>query len=86
MYQDSCGILSKKTVRGNCLSRSLGTLHNMSKRVPTRANFHACNAVTVILPLINDQVTLFATKALLTLAYLIDETNNELVMANKGMV
>ncbi|KAK3746529.1 hypothetical protein QZH41_007372 [Actinostola sp. cb2023] len=35
---------------------------------------------------LDQSVTLFATKALLTLAYLIDETNNELVMANKEQI
>jgi hypothetical protein len=86
LVKDSSGTLKKKTIRGSILSRSLGILHNLSKRVPTRTNFQACNAVRVALPLIDDKVTLYATKGLLLLAYLIDEGNNNLIMANKGPI
>ena len=66
------------------LSRALGTLHNLSKRGPTRHTFVACEAVAVLIPLLKAEVTLYATKTLLILAYLIDEKNNHLIMADEG--
>ena len=76
--------LSRFTVRGKVLSRTLGTLHNLSKRVPTRRNFAACQAVKVLVPLLKAEVALFSAKSLLILAYLIDEENNHLIMADEG--
>ena len=68
------------------LSRSLGTLHNFSKRVPTRANFASAQAVnSLLLPLLKAEITFYSAKSLLILAYLIDEQNNHLIMADKGM-
>ncbi|KAJ7380757.1 hypothetical protein OS493_007135 [Desmophyllum pertusum] len=78
--------LSDFTVRGKMLSRSLGTLHNLSKRVPTRTNFAACQAVTVLVPLLKAEVALYSAKSLLILAYLIDEENNHLIMADEGPI
>ena len=76
--------LSRFTVRGKVLSRTLGTLHNLSKRVPTRRNFAACRALNVLVPLLKEEVALFSAKSLLILAYLIDEGNNHLIMADEG--
>ena len=76
--------LSRFTVRGKVLSRTLGTLHNLSKRVPTRRNFADCQAVNVLVPLLKAEVALFSAKSLLILAYLIDEGNNHLIMADEG--
>ncbi|KAL9979635.1 hypothetical protein ACROYT_G017320 [Oculina patagonica] len=78
--------LSGYTVRGRMLSRTLGTLHNLSKRVPTRSNFAACQAVSVLIPLLKAEVVLFSAKGLLILAYLIDEENNHLIMADEGPI
>ena len=61
----------------------MGILHN-SKRVPTRKNFAACQAVNVLIPLLKAEVILYAVKSLLVLAYLIDEENNHLIMADEG--
>ena len=76
--------LSRFTVRGKILSRTLGILHNLSKRVPTRRNFVACQAVNVLVPLLKAEVALYSAKTLLILAYLIDEENNHLIMADEG--
>ena len=76
--------LSRFTVRGKTLSRTLGTLHNLSKRVPTRRSFATCQAVKVLVPLLKAEVALFGAKSLLILAYLIDEENNHLIMADEG--
>ncbi|XP_058953289.2 myosin-7 [Pocillopora verrucosa] len=76
--------LKKFTVRGKMLSRSLGTLHNFSKRVPTRANFASAQAVnSLLLPLLKAEITFYSAKSLLILAYLIDEQNNHLIMADE---
>ena len=66
------------------LNRYIGTLHNLSKHVPCRIHFTNCHAVEVLVPFLKAEVTLYATKALLTLAYLLDEENNELIMSDKG--
>ena len=71
-------------MRGKMLSRTMGILHNLSKRVPTRKNFAACQAVNVLIPLLKAEVILYAAKSLLVLAYLIDEENNHLIMADEG--
>ena len=78
--------LSKYTSRGKMLSRTLGNLHNLSKRVPIRTNFAACQAVNVLVPLLKAEVALFSAKSLLVLACLIDEENNHLIMADEGKV
>ena len=66
------------------LNRTLGNLHNLSKRVPTRTNFAACQALDVLIPLLKAEVALFGAKSLLVLACLIDEDNNHLIMADEG--
>ena len=66
------------------LSRTLGNLHNLSKRVPIRTNFAACQAVNVLVPLLKAEVAFFSAKGLLVLACLIDEDNNHLIMADEG--
>ena len=68
------------------LSRTLGNLHNLSKRVSTRANFAACDAVSVLIPLLKSEVALFSAKSLLVLGCLIDEDNNYLIMADEGKI
>lgn len=77
--------LSQFTVRGKMLSRVLGILHNFSKRVPTRRSFADCQALDVLIPLLKAEVILYSTKSLLILAYLTDEENNHLIMADKGI-
>ena len=68
------------------LSRVLGILHNLSKRVPTRRSYAACQAIDVLIPLLKAEVTLFSAKSLLVLAYLTDEENNHLIMADEGNI
>ncbi|XP_020626470.1 uncharacterized protein LOC110063812 isoform X2 [Orbicella faveolata] len=75
--------LSKYTSRGKMLSRTLGNLHNLSKRVPIRTNFAASEAVNVLVPLLKAEVAFFSAKSLLVLACLIDEENNHLIMADE---
>ena len=67
------------------LNRTLGVLHNLSKRVPTRMNFAACQALDILIPLLRAEVALFGAKGLLVLACLIDEDNNHLIMADEGI-
>ena len=68
------------------LSRALGILHNLSKRVPARRSFANCQAIDVLIPLLKAEVTLFSAKSLLVLAYLTDEENNHLIMADEGNI
>ena len=77
--------LTEFTVRGKMLSRSLGILHNFSRREATRTNFAACQAVnTILIPLFKTEITFYNAKSLLVLANLIDEENNHLIMADEG--
>ena len=68
------------------LSRALGILHNLSRRVPTRRSFAACQAIDVLIPLLKAEVTPFSAKSLLVLAHLTDEENNHLIMADEGNI
>lgn len=56
----------------------------MSKRVPTRRSFAACQALDVLIPLLKAEVIIYAAKSLLILAYLTDEENNHVIMADEG--
>ncbi|KAL9979651.1 hypothetical protein ACROYT_G017341 [Oculina patagonica] len=80
--------LTKFTVRGKMLSRSLGILHNMSRREATRESFAACQAVnTILIPIFKfSEITFYSVKSLLVLANLIDEENNHLIMADEGPI
>ena len=66
------------------LSTVLAILHNVSKRVPTRSSFAACQALDVLIPLLKAEVIVYAAKSLLILAYLTDEENNHVIMADEG--
>ena len=44
----------------------------------------ACQAVNVLVPLLKEEVAHYSAKTLLILAYLIDEENNHLIMADEG--
>ena len=63
----------------------MGILHNLAKRVPNRTLFTSCSAIDILLPLLKAEVTLYATKSLFCLAYLIDESNNHLIMTDAGI-
>ena len=76
--------LSKYTMRGRILSTTISILHNLSKRVPTRRSFAACQAINVLIPLLKAEVMIYSAKSLLVLAYLTDEENNQLIMADEG--
>ncbi|XP_078366964.1 uncharacterized protein LOC144650989 isoform X1 [Oculina patagonica] len=80
--------LTKFTVRGLMLSRSLAILHDMSKREETRESFAACQAVnTILIPIFKvSEITFYSAKSLLVLANLIDEENNHLIMADEGPI
>jgi len=66
------------------LSLAMGILHNLSKRVPTRKSFADCQAINVLIPLLKAEVMIYSAKSLLVLAYLTDEDNNHLIMADEG--
>ncbi|XP_078363775.1 uncharacterized protein LOC144647991 [Oculina patagonica] len=75
--------LTKKTPRGKIFSRLIGTMHNLSRRVQCRKHFRACKTtMQVLVPITKDKVANFASKALLTVAYIVDEENNKVIMAN----
>ncbi|EDO45030.1 predicted protein [Nematostella vectensis] len=75
--------LKCKTQRGKILNTAMGTMHNLSRRIPCRQYFKKADTVKVLLPMLNDEVSQFAAKALLILAYLTDESNNSLIMASE---
>ncbi|KAL9979087.1 hypothetical protein ACROYT_G016691 [Oculina patagonica] len=75
--------LTQKTIRGRILSRFISTMYNLSRPVQCRKHFHACKTtMQVLVPLAKDKVAYFSSDALLTLAYIVDEENNKVIMAN----
>lgn len=75
-------VISKFTSRGRTLSRLLGALVNLAKQVSNRAFFKDSKGVEHLLPFLKSKVTAYYLKALFCLAYLIEESNNELIMAD----
>lgn len=68
------------------MTNIMAVLNNLSKRVPVRATFNSCDAVGKLLPLIKDnKVPEYSARGLLILAYVIDESNNEIIVANEGI-
>ncbi|KAL9979082.1 hypothetical protein ACROYT_G016684 [Oculina patagonica] len=75
--------LTQKTVRGRILSRLISTMYNLTRRVQCRKHFTACKTtMQVLVPLTKDKVAHFSSEALLTLAYIVDEESNKVIMAN----
>ncbi|XP_048584283.1 uncharacterized protein LOC5504951 [Nematostella vectensis] len=72
----------KYTVRGKILSRALGVMHNLSKRTECRQTVIDNNGLKALVPYLSDDVPVYSAKALLALAYLIDENNNNVIMAS----
>ena len=78
-------MLKDFTERGKFLSRVIGVLHNLAKRPDNKKHFK-CAVIPVLLPLVKVQVTYYALSVLLTVAYLVNEENNDLIMANEGLL
>lgn len=62
----------------------LGLLVNLAKQVTNRTHFIDSNGVQYLLPFLKSQVTAYYLKSLFCLAYLIEEDNNETIMADAG--
>ncbi|XP_032238030.2 uncharacterized protein LOC5512767 isoform X2 [Nematostella vectensis] len=69
--------------RGEILSHVLGALHNLSRRPAVKRFFEESNGVKHLLLFMKCGVTYFVMNALLCLAYLVDERNNDLIMADE---
>lgn len=74
--------ISKWTARGRTLSRLLGSLVNMAIQVSNRIVFLDSNGIQHLLPFLQSPVTAFYIKSLFCLAYLVEEENNGVVMAD----
>ena len=59
-------------------------LHNVSKRPKCKPYFIECHAVETLAAFLNVKPTVFSIHGLLTLAYLIDEKNNEMIMSDES--
>lgn len=60
-------------------------MYNLTRRVQCRKHFTACKTtMQVLVPLTKDKVAHFSSEALLTLAYIVDEESNKVIMANAG--
>ena len=59
-------------------------LLNIGKYMCFHHKFEELDAVKKILPFLKSQLRLFAMKALLVLAHLIEESNNHLIMSDEG--
>ena len=62
----------------------MGILYNVSRRRACRIHFSSCQAVDVIRPFLKIKDKSYVIDALLTLAYLIEENNSELIMSDEG--
>ena len=62
----------------------LGALVNLAKQITNRTVFIDSSGVQYLLPSLKSQVTAYYIKSLFCLAYLIEEDNNETIMANAG--
>ena len=62
----------------------LGVLHNLLKTEDSNEYFESCGAVEILLSFYRSQFPKYRMTALLCLAYLVDEKNNNLIMAAKG--
>ena len=62
----------------------LGALVNLAKQITNRTLFIDSSGVQYLLPFLKSQVTAYYIKSLFCLAYLIEEDNNETIMANAG--
>ena len=63
----------------------LGVLHNLLKTENTKECFESCGAVETLLSFYRSQFPKYRMTALLCLAYLVDEENNDLIMATEGI-
>jgi len=66
------------------LSRLLSALVNLAKQVSNRIVFKDSKGVEHLLPFLNAKVTAYYLKSLFCLAYLIEENNNETILADVG--
>ncbi|XP_044170066.1 uncharacterized protein LOC122954100 [Acropora millepora] len=64
----------------------LGVLHNLLKTENSNEYFESCDAVEILLSFYRSQFPKYRMTALLCLAYLVDEKNNNLIMAAKEPV
>ena len=62
----------------------MGVLHNLSKRISLKKHFDDGNAVETLLSFFRTKLPVYRMTSLLTLAYLVDEKNNHLIMASEG--
>ena len=63
----------------------LGVLHNLLKTENSNEYFESCGAVEILLSFYRSQFPKYRMTALLCLAYLVDEENNNLIMATEGI-
>lgn len=63
----------------------LGLLVNLAKQVSNRTFFADSSGLQHLLPFLKSQVTAYYIKSLFCLAYLIEEDDNEPIMADTGM-
>ncbi|XP_074615176.1 uncharacterized protein LOC141874718 isoform X1 [Acropora palmata] len=61
----------------------LGVVHNLSKSINNKKYFDSCGAVETLLSFFRTKFPSYRLTALLSLAYLVDEKNNHLIMATE---
>ena len=79
-------MIDQYTERGKFLFCVLGVLHNLAKRPLNKKVFNKCSVMPVLLPLIKVPVMTFAVEALLTLVYLVNDKNNDMLLADQGLL
>lgn len=77
------GKAERFSTRGSLGFEVLGVLHNLSKRMNNKKYFDSSGAVETLLSFFRTTFPTYRMTALLCLAYLVDETNNHLIMATE---
>ena len=72
--------------RLDILDNCFGTLYNLSKFHQFYKKFKDLGVVLKVLPYLKCQVQYFALEALMILSYLIEESNNHLIMSDEGIL
>ncbi len=79
-------LFSFQTLRGKVLENTMAAIYNISLCSSNFRYFQKFQGLDRLLPLMNTPSEKVNMNALFALAYLTDETNNELIMSNNGKI
>ena len=83
--EDPEGTADEFSIFGDLGFNVLGVLHNLLKAENTNEYFESCDAVETLLSFYRSQFPKYRMTAFLCLAYLVDEENDDLILATEGI-